>query len=163
MREIMPDATTKKLLELLGPDQPSEVRCAATLVLGETADKDGAVAQVLCERLDDADPAVRLQAISAIGKLHVDKALPQLLDKVEKGGQESEQAAQAAAKMGKRATKALQDLMAKVAPGLRRRIASALGASGTSSAETAAVDALLDTDPGVVEAATRSLIAQIPS
>src|SRR5438128_1387469 len=39
----------------------------------------------------------------------------------------------------------------------------ALAAAGTPSAESAAVDSLLDTDPGVVEASTRSLIGEIPS
>jgi hypothetical protein len=53
--------------------------------------------------------------------------------------------------------------MPQVAPGVRRRIASAMGAAGTTSAETAAVDALLDTDPGVVEATARSLLAGIPT
>src|SRR5262249_20662760 len=55
------------------------------------------------------------------------------------------------------------DLMGDAAPGLRRRIASAMASSGTVSAETAAVDALLDSDPGVVDAAARSLGAEIPS
>src|SRR5579875_4058710 len=53
--------------------------------------------------------------------------------------------------------------MSKVAPGLRRYIASALAAAGTASAETAAVAVLLDRDPGVVEAAGRSLLAQVPA
>jgi HEAT repeat protein len=53
--------------------------------------------------------------------------------------------------------------MDKTAPGLRRRIAGALGTGGTASAETAAIDALLDNDPGVVEAAARSLVAKVPS
>ncbi len=159
----MADITTRKLLQLIDSDQPADVRAAAALVLGEVGDKDAEVARTLCARLDDADAAVRAQVIAALGKLHVEKAVASLLDRVEKGGPESELAAQAVARMGSRGTKALQDLMHKVAPGLRRRIASALGAGGTSSAETAAVDALLDSDPGVVEAATRSLIAQVPS
>ncbi len=53
--------------------------------------------------------------------------------------------------------------MPKVAPGLRRYIASALAAAGTASAETAAVAVLLDKDAGVVEAAVRSLIAGVPN
>ncbi len=159
----MADATTKKLLDLLDPTQSAEVRGAAALILSEVAAKDGAVATILCGCLDDPEPAVRAQVIATVGKLKIDQALPRLLDLVEKGGPDSEQAAQAAAKLGTRGTKALQDLMHKVAPGLRRRIAGALGAGGTASAETAAVAALLDTDPGVVEAATRSLTASIPS
>jgi hypothetical protein len=86
-----------------------------------------------------------------------------LLRKIEEGGAESELAALAAAKLGARGTKALQDLMHKVAPGLRRRIAGALAAAGTASAGSAAIDALLDKDPGVVDAAARSLSTEIPA
>src|SRR5262249_4350564 len=60
-------------------------------------------------------------------------------------------------------THALQELMGQVPPGLRRRIAAALAVGGTPSAETAAVDVLLDSDPNVVDAAARSLLGQIPS
>src|SRR5262249_15458744 len=42
-------------------------------------------------------------------------------------------------------------------------IAAALAVGGTASAETAAVAVLLDGDPGVVEAAVRSLVGQIPT
>jgi HEAT repeat protein len=159
----MADATTKRILSLLAGDQPPEVRRSAALILGELNSKDAAIDAALAGLLADADAAVRAQAITAVGKLKVDGSLKQLLELVEKGGEDSELAAQAAAKLGTRGTKALQDLMHKVAPGLRRRIAGALGAGGTSSAETAAVDSLLDTDPGVVEAATRALIASVPS
>ncbi len=53
--------------------------------------------------------------------------------------------------------------MHKVAPGLRRRIAGALAAAGTASAENAAMEALLDHDPGVVDAAARVLSTAIPT
>jgi hypothetical protein len=132
-------------------------------VLGEVGDREAALGHQLRDLLDDPEPAVRLRAITALGRLRVESALGQLLARVQQGGQESEAAAQAAARLGARGTRALHNLMLQVAPGLRRRIAAALAAAGTSSAETAAVDALLDTDPGVVEAATRSLIAGIPT
>jgi hypothetical protein len=38
-----------------------------------------------------------------------------------------------------------------------------VAAAGTAGAETVAIDALLDKDPGVVDAATRSLIAEVPA
>jgi HEAT repeat protein len=159
----MADATTKRILGLLADDQAADVRRSAALILGELGTKDTVVDAALGKLLADADAAVRGQAITAVGKLKIDASLPQLLELVEKGGEDSELAAQAAAKLGTRGTKALQDLMHKVAPGLRRRIAGALGGGGTSSAETAAVDSLLDTDPGVVEAATRALSASVPT
>src|SRR5262245_23694577 len=159
----MADATTKKLIGLLQPEHAADVRGAAALILGEVASKDNDTAKALLASLDDADPSVRAQAIETIGKLKIDAALKPLLSRVERGGEEAELAAHAVAHLGARGTKALQELMHKVAPGLRRRIVSALGAGGTASAETAAVSALLDKDPGVVEAATRSLMGQIPS
>lgn len=158
----MADATAKKLLGLLQSDQGAQVRAAAALVLAEIGQRDDEVADELCARLDDADGAVRQQAIRSVGKLKIEQALPKLLERVQAGGEESEAAAHAVAGLGAKGTRALQGLMDKVAPGLRRRIAGALAAAGTSSAENAAVDALLDTDPGVVEAATRSLISGIP-
>ncbi len=158
----MPDST-KKILRLLHPDQPVEVRCAAALVLGEIGDKEAELTRALCNSLTDAEPRLRVQAIKSVGKLRVEAALPQLLERIKEGGEEAEQAAQAAARLGAKGTRRLQELMPKVAPGLRRYIASALAAAGTSSAETAAVAVLLDKDPGVVEAAVRSLIAGVPT
>lgn len=159
----MADATGKKLLRLLSQDQPAEMRRAALMVLGEMGAKEAAVAQALCDALDDADESVRLQALAAVGKLRVERALPQLLARVSRGGPEAEAAALAAAHLGAKATRALQSLMGKVAPGLRRYIAAALGGGGTASAETAAVDVLLDKDPNVVDAAVRSLIGEVPT
>jgi HEAT repeat protein len=155
--------TTKKILRLLQPDQPLDVRCAATLVLGEVGRKDAELTRALCNAVKDDEASLRMQAIKAVGKLRIDAALPHLLERIKEGGEEAEQAAQEAAKLGAKGTRALQELMPKVAPGLRRYIASALAAAGTASAETAAVAVLLDRDPGVVEAAGRSLLAQVPS
>jgi hypothetical protein len=159
----MLDATAKKLLRLLEPGNPAELRCAAVRVLGEIGLRDAEVGRVLRDTLDDPDTPVRLHVLAAIGQLRIEQALPQLLARVGEGGLEAEVAAQAAARLGPRGTRALQDLMTQVAPGLRRRIAAALGVGGTTSASTAAVDALLDKDPGVVDAATRSLISEVAS
>jgi HEAT repeat protein len=159
----MPDTTTKKVLRLLKADHPAEVRCAAALVLGEIGAKDAEINRVLCDCLNDDEPRLRLRAIQAVGKLRIEPALPLLLERIKEGGEEAEQAAQAAARLGAKGTRALQELMPKVAPGLRRYIAAALAAAGTTSSETAAVAVLLDKDPGVVEAAVRSLIAGVPA
>jgi len=159
----MLDATGKKLLRLLEPDHPPELRCAAAVVLGELGLRDAEVARAVCDGLADPDAVVRTRLLTAAGQLRIEAALPQLLKKIEEGGEESERAALAAAKLGAKATKALQDLMHKVAPGLRRRIAGALAAAGTASAEGAAMEALLDRDPGVVDAAARVLSTAIPA
>jgi hypothetical protein len=156
----MLDATGKKLLRLLEPDQPAELRRAAAAVLAEIGPRDVEVTRAVCDGLADADAGVRSRLLVAAGQLRVEPALPQLLQKIEEGGEESELAALAAARLGARGIKALQDLMHKVAPGLRRRIAGALAAAGTGSA---GVDALLDTDPGVVDAAARSLSGEVPT
>lgn len=159
----MLDATGKKLLRLLQSDQEPALRRAAALVLGELGLRDAEVARAVCAGLDDADPEVRAHLLTAAGKLRLDATLPQLLQRLEEGGPESELAAQAAARLGAKGTKALQQLMHKVAPGLRRRIAGALATAGAGSAGGAGVEALLDKDPGVVEAAARSLSAEVPS
>jgi HEAT repeat protein len=158
----MLDATTKKLLRLLAPDRAESLRCAAALVLGEVGTRDAELNEALCQAVDDPSPLLRMQALDAVGKLRIEQALPRVLARVANGGAEGEMAAIAAARLGARGIRALQELMPKVAPGLRRRIAAALAAAGTTSAETAALDALLDKDPGVVDAAAASLSAEIP-
>lgn len=159
----MPDATLSKLIGLLKADHPEAIRSAAAVVLGEIGAKDAPVGKALVALMRDADAAVRLEVIRAVGKLRVTEALPQLLESVSGGGIESELAAQAAARLGEKGTKALRELMGRTAPGLRRRIASALAAGGTASSETAALNSILDADPGVVDAATRSFIDRIPN
>jgi HEAT repeats len=159
----MADATSKKLWQLLESDNPPAVRSAALVVVGELGDRDPKLEAALCSVLGDPDAAVRTQAIATVGQLQIHQALPALLARVREGGDESVAAAQSAARLGAKATHALQELMASVAPGLRRRIASALATGDTASAETAAVDVLLDSDRNVVDAASRSLLGRIPS
>jgi len=158
----MSDSTAKQLLALLA-SPTVELRRAAALVVGEIGNRDGVTSEALCQAISDGDPQVRLHTLEAIGKLKIDRGLEPLLTRVEQGGPEAEVAALAAARLGAKGSRALQGLMGKVAPGLRRKIAAALGASGTASAETAALDALLDTDPGVVEAAVSSLAGEVPT
>jgi HEAT repeat protein len=153
----------KKLLRLLEADQPQDVRSAVALVLGELGVKDGELSKELIEQFKDPDTALRLQVIKAIGKLRIDSALRPLLERIKAGGEESAEAAQAAARLGGKGTRALQELMPQVAPGLRRYIAAALAGGGGAAAEAAAVAVLLDSDPGVIEAAVRSLTGQIPT
>jgi HEAT repeat protein len=153
----------QKLLRLLQPDAPLEVRCAAALVLGELGTRDADIAKALCEQLADGEPTLRLEVIKAVGKLRVESALPLLLERLKAGGEEGEEAALAAAKLGVKGTRALQELMPKVAPGLRRYIAAALAAQGAAGTGAGAVAVLLDKDPNVVDAAARSLLEQLPS
>jgi HEAT repeat protein len=159
----MADATRKKLGQLLEPERPADVRAAAVVVLAELGAPDPALARLLCDLVDDPDPAVRVRALGAVGKLRLEPALPRLLARVGEGGVEAETAARAAARLGARGTRALQELMPRVAPGLRRRIAAALAAGDSASAEAAAVDALRDADPNVVDAAARSLLGKVPT
>jgi HEAT repeat protein len=155
---------TTKLLRLLQPDHPPEVRSATAVVLGELGVKDGEVAEALCACLDVPEQQVRLPAIRAVGKLHIEQALPQLLARVKEGGEDAQEAARAAAHLSAKGARSLQQLMPKVAPGLRRYIAAALAGTGDArTAESATVAVLLDKDPGVVEAAVRSLMEQVPT
>lgn len=155
--------TTESLLRLLRPEHSLEVRRAALLVLAEVGGRDGPLGKAVTECLQDPEAALRAQAIQAVGKLRIEQALPRLLERVKEGGAEAELAAQAAAHLGAKGTRALQELMPKVAPGLRRYIAAALAGGGTASSSAAAVAVLLDSDPHVVEAAVHSLIGQIPT
>lgn len=157
------DATATKLIQLLNPDQAAEVRAAAALTLGEVGGSDKKLADALCHSLADPDALVRQRVITAIGKLKIDAALPLLTDKASHGGEEGEAAAIAAARLGAKGIRAIQKLMDTVPPGLKRRLATALAAAGTTSSESAALDNLLDSDPGVVEASVRTLIDQVPS
>src|SRR5205823_1774222 len=151
-----------KLVRLLGADQPADVRRATTVVLAELGLRDNEVSAAVRDALDDPESAVRLQAIHAVGKLRIDAALPHLLDRIRGGGPEAEQAAEAAVRLGAKGSKALQGLMPKVAPGLRRYIAAAL-ASGGTGADAAALAMLREKDPNVVESAVRSLVGKIPT
>ena len=112
----MADATLQKMLELLGPEVTPELRGSAALVLGEVSVRDGKLEQAICPLLDDPDPGVRLRAMKSIGKLRIDKALPRLLERVSAGGEEAEAAAHAAAQLGARGVRALQELMPQTAP-----------------------------------------------
>src|SRR5947207_819818 len=115
----MLDATAKRLLGLLEPGYPLDLRQAAAKVLGEIGTREGPVATVLCQALGDPDHDLRLQVMGAIGRLKIDQALPQLLSRVQEGGTEADAAAHALARLGPKGTRALKDLMSKVAPGLR--------------------------------------------
>src|SRR6266436_3184834 len=130
------DIPIKKLLRLVEIDQPTRLRLAAIQVLGEVGGKDGELADVLLRSLHDEDPALRVEAIRAVGKLRIDKALPELATRIPKGGEEAAQAALAIAGMGTRGVKALQELMHEVAPGVRRLIAAALAGPDQGRADS---------------------------
>jgi HEAT repeat protein len=159
----MLDATTKRLIQLLDPSRPEDIRVASAKVLGEVASRAPELNEALFRAMDDSSSALRLQALSTLGQLRIDEALPKLLERISAGGPEAELAAQAAARLGAKGTHALQKLMHHVAPGLRPRLAAALAVGGTPTANTAAVEALLDKDPGVVNAAVSTLIGEIRS
>lgn len=152
--------SAKNLLALLEPDQPLDVRTSAAVVLGELGVREAAVNKALLAALSDENSTMRVRAIQAIGKLRVEAAVPDLLERIKHGGEESDAAAQAVAKLGSKGIRGLQELLPKVAPGLRRYIASALASSGSAGSQTAAA-VLLHHDPGVVEAGAKSILDQI--
>src|ERR1700687_2008896 len=157
----MADATFKKLLQLLEPAHPPPLRRAAAVVLCEIGDKDKQLAEALCTLLDDPDAGLRIEVMKAVGRLHIEQGLPRLLARVSAGGEEADFAAQAAARLGAKGIRALQDIMPRTAPGLRRRIAAAIARSGTAKAELSALDTLLDADAGLVDAVCRTLIGEV--
>jgi HEAT repeat protein len=154
----------RKILDLLDPAHEAEVRRAAVTVLGELGQRNGDVHDAVLAALADDDAEVRLRAITAAGKLRVEKALPLLTERIRAGGPEALQAAEVAARLGARGRRLLHELMPHVAPGLRRYIASALaGAGATGAGDVSEVDILLDKDPAVVGAAVQSLASTIPT
>lgn len=153
----------KRLIRLMQDEHNPEVRAAATTVLGELGLKSSEAAAELLARLDDEEQEVRLAAIRASGQLKVEKALPTLLDRVAHGGPEASAAAEAAAKLGAKGIKGLQEMMHKVAPGLKRYIAAALTTSGSHGADAVGVSVLFDKDPMVAKAAADAIISQIPT
>jgi HEAT repeat protein len=160
----MADSTLKKLVQLIGEAEDPALRRAAVQVAGAVGSaKERDLVKALLAVLDDTDPPLRVAAIDALGQLGADEALPRLVELVQRGGAELDAAARAAGRMGARGAKAMGKVMAQVLPPQRRRIVAALALGGTQSAVLEAVHALADPDPGVVEAAARSLAAEIPS
>jgi hypothetical protein len=153
----------KKIVRLLRADQPADVRAAAALILGELGVRDADAMAEVAARLTDDDPDVRLRAIKAAGQLRIASALPMLLEKVAHGGPEASVAADAAASLGAKGIKGLQDLMHAVAPGVRRYIAAALTGAAAPGADAVGVSVLLDKDPAIANAAAAAIIANIPS
>lgn len=153
-----------KLIRLTTPGHPSEVRCAAVTVLGELGGRDAEVNAAVLEALAADDPAVRVRAVRAAGQLKIDKALPTLIERINHGGAEGELAAEAAAKLGPKGTHALQEVIHKVVPGVRKYIAAALAsAEADGSKDASGIAMLQEKDPAVVEAAVNTLASRIPS
>jgi HEAT repeat protein len=159
----MADGTLKKLITLIAPGEPPQVRRAAVVVAGALKPaKEANLHQALLATLDEEDAELRRLAVDTLGQLRAEEALPRLLNLVEAGGGEVDAAVQALGHLGARGTKALVQVMARATPSLRRRIAAALALGGTESAVVATAHALLDDDPGVVEASARSLASEVP-
>ena len=156
------DIPAKKLVRLLHADQPADLRAAAVLVLAELGVKDADANAELIARLDDDDPAVRVNALRAAGRLKVSKALPVLLERIKGGGEEARLAAESAAKLGADGVKKLHDLLHQVVPGVRKYIAAAL-TSDSATGTDAGVSVLLDKDPQVAVAAANAIIARLPA
>ena len=154
---------SRKLVRLLHADHPPEVRAAAALVLGELGLRDAEASAELVSRLRDDEPEVRLQAIRAVGKLRVAEALPVLRERIPHGGPEGAAAAEAAAALGAKGLKALQELLHRVVPGVRKSIAVALASSTSAGAGAACVGVLLDKDPQVSGAAAAVISASVPT
>jgi HEAT repeats len=155
--------SVEKLIRLTDAGYTSEVRCAAVTVLGELGGRDGDVNAAILDALGDDDPAIRIRAVRAAGQLRIDKALPLLIDRINHGGAEGELAAESAAKLGSKGAQALQDVIHKVVPGVRKYIAAALaGADADGSKDASGIAMLQEKDPAVVEAAVNTLASRIP-
>jgi HEAT repeat protein len=160
----MADTTLKRIVALLAEAPTVDLRRSAIVIAAEVGNaKEAALVKALLAAAEDADPAIRLPAIEALGKLRAEAALGRLVEYVRQGGPELEAAAQAAGCLGARAAKAIEKVMHEVTPVQRRRIAAALAQGDTDSAAVVAAHALLDEDPSVVSAAARSLATEVPT
>lgn len=156
--------SAEKIIRLSGPDNSAEVRCAAITVLGELGGRDSGVNTAVLEALSAEESSVRIRAVKAAGQLRIDKSLPILIERINHGGAEGELAAEAAAKLGTKGTHALQDVIHKVVPGVRKYIASALaGAEADGAKDASGIAMLREKDPAVIEAAVGTLAARIPT
>jgi HEAT repeat protein len=160
----MADNTLNKLVALITSPEQVELRRAAVLVAGHLGSaKDRALVKTLLALVEDGETTLRLEALEALGRLQVEEILPRLVELAKQGGPEAEAAVRAAGHLGKLGAGAMASVMAEATPVLKRRIAAALAVSGTDSAVVATAQALRDEDPSVVEAAARSLAAEVPA
>jgi hypothetical protein len=154
----------EKIIRLTGEEHPAEVRSAAVTVLGELGGRDAAVNATILEALEADEAAVRVRAVRAAGQLRIDRALPVLIERINHGGVEGELAAESAAKLGAKGTAALQDVIHKVVPGVRKYIAAALaGAEADGAKDASGIAMLRERDPAVIEAAVNTLAGRIPT
>ena len=155
------DLSAKKFAKLLSAPAPS-VRAATLVVAGELGVKDADVSAAALACLGDQAGFVRTEAIRTAGKLKLEKALPTLLERIAHGGPEGEAAARSAAQLGAKGIVALQELLHKVVPGVRKYIAAALAESGAEGGDAAAVAVFREPDATLTEAAAHALAARIP-
>ncbi len=159
----MADATLSKLIQLLGMAGSPPLRLAAVRVSGSLGTaKERALVKALLAVLQETDLDLRLGALEALGQLGAEEALTTLESVVRLGGPDLEAAVQAAGQLGARGIRAMSKIMAQATPALRWRIAAVLAKSGTGGGLVATAHALLDADAKVVDAAARSLAAEVP-
>lgn len=160
----MADTTLSKLIHLLTAVEAPELRRAAARVSGSIGtSKDRNLVKALLANLQDTDLELRLTSIEALGQLQAEDALEPLEAFVRQGGPEVEAAVQASSHLGGRGIRVMGKIMHDAAPALRSRIAAVLARSGTGGGLVVTAHALLDPDPKVVDAAVRSLAAEVPA
>jgi hypothetical protein len=160
----MADSTLAKLLQVIDKGESAELRRAAVLVSGSVGtDKDRDLVRSLLRILHEDQVDLRLAAIDSLGRLRADEGLEPLTGFVRQGGPELEAAVRAVGQLGPRGVRSLGKIMNEAAPALRSRMAAVLAKSGTGGGLVVTAHALLDPDPKVVDAAARSLAAEVPS
>lgn len=160
----MADATINKLINLIAANGDAELRPAAIRVGGALGSlKERGLIKALTDVLAEENPAVRIPAIEALGRLQAEEVLPRLAEIIRHGGAEAEAAAHAACQLGAKGARVLGKIMHDAAPGLRSRLTGVLAKSGAGGALVVTAHALLDADAKVVDAAARSLAMEVPA
>lgn len=131
----------KRIVELLDDATPRK-RIAAAVVLGELKVKDAAVVSRLVDMAKHELDAYAEAAIEALGQLHAVKALPVLLDSLNRGRDVAAAARDAIASLGEAALPELKARLADATPEARAVLSQLLPAVGGKQSFELTLDGL---------------------
>lgn len=131
----------KRIVELLEDPTPRK-RIAAAVVIGELEVKDAAVVSRLVEMARDEVDAYAEAAIEALGRLRALKALPVLLDSLDRARDVQTAARDAIANLGEAALPELKARLADATPAARAVLSALLPAVGGKQSFELALEGL---------------------
>lgn len=130
-----------RIAEMLKDASPHK-RIAAAVVLGELKIKDGKVIANLCELARDPIDAYASAAADALGQIGSVRALPALLDALDRGGEVGRAASRAITALGADALPAIRERLGNAAPSVRATLSQLLPAVGGRDSFALTLDGL---------------------